>query len=366
MSKTKEQIITERVSVYDWVRLWAMILVVVGHSAYTAIEGIYGGVSYALPANLSPVYNSFPLALCRQMSVWVYTFHMPLFFALSGAVYSLKKMGNFDSIFKSKFIRLMIPYFVYGWLFMLPVKRLGNFYDNASLLKAMRGFLSGNDSGHLWFLPALFWCILCTSAIIKILERCKIYSLAALILIGAGIHLTYLYMPSDMFALRTGLKYVLFFSLGYAFEQERRKHQRWELKKTVCLFCAVVVLEGLNLKLAILNTFFMKIVGSFMVYLLAEICDQLFVGVQYKKGWKLLNQNLFYVYLFHDPMNYVILRIFMAKNWLESGCGCVIYTLCRTVGVFLASLILGELINKIKKRVNFQKREKGEVTCRNM
>ena len=85
---------------------------------------------------------------------------VPLFFMLSGAVLALRPLGRFDAVVQSKIKRLIIPYFVYGWLFMLPVKYIGHFYSRESVLQAMQGLLSGQDAGHLWFLTALFWCLI--------------------------------------------------------------------------------------------------------------------------------------------------------------------------------------------------------------
>ena len=58
MGMTNEQSAsTKRVTVYDWLRLIAMIFVVIGHSAYLEVPTRYGGVAYALPDNvLVPSY----------------------------------------------------------------------------------------------------------------------------------------------------------------------------------------------------------------------------------------------------------------------------------------------------------------------
>ena len=88
-----------RETIYDWVRLIATIFVVVGHSAYLTMQTTYGGVEYILPQNLSIVYNFKIMDFFRYLSGWVYTFHMPLFFMLSGAVLALKPMAVFDKFF---------------------------------------------------------------------------------------------------------------------------------------------------------------------------------------------------------------------------------------------------------------------------
>lgn len=172
-------------NIYDWVRLIATIFVVVGHASYISMTTTYGGVQYDLPSNLNPIYYSSVLTWIRSLQNWVYGFHMPLFFMLSGAAMGLKPIPTFDSFIKNKVKRLLVPYFVYGWFFMLPLKRIGNFYNNETLKQAMQGFLSGEDSGHLWFLTALFWCMVVFVAIVKLLDAMKIKSVySVLILCG--------------------------------------------------------------------------------------------------------------------------------------------------------------------------------------
>lgn len=90
---------------------------------------------------------------------------------LSGAVLALKPIPRYDDLVRLKIKRLLIPFYIYGWCFMLPVKTIGDFYDKAGLKAALKGFLSGQGSGHLWFLIALFWCILFFGATVKILKK---------------------------------------------------------------------------------------------------------------------------------------------------------------------------------------------------
>lgn len=160
---------------------------------------------------------------------------MLLFFILSGAVLVLRPICSFDKLFKSKVKRLLIPYFIYGWLFMIPVKRAGNFYSRENLFLAMKGFLSGVDSGHLWFLTELFWCIIVFVLLLKLLDKIKVSS-TYLVFIASGIvYFLYSYIPFDVLGLKTGLSYIIYFSIGYIFEKERQVSHRWNIKKTILL-----------------------------------------------------------------------------------------------------------------------------------
>lgn len=341
----------ERETIYDWLRLIATIFVVIGHSAYLNIQTTYGGVAYELPAAIDKVYNAGFLSWCRFMASWVYGFHMPLFFMLSGAVLALRPLKSFDSIVRGKVKRLLIPYFVYGWLFMLPVKRLGNFYTNESLISALKGFLSGQDSGHLWFLIALFWRILVFCACKKLFEKIGINSIYLLLFLCGAIQLLYGYLPFDILGLKTGLSYIFYFSIGYVFEVERHKNDKWNIYKILFAILILLFIEVINNKYWMLNGFFVIMIGSFLTYLLANLCNRLF-HVSDKKLWNFVIRNLFYVYLLHDPLNYIVLRIFIGNDYLTSALGCYLYTFFRTVFIFLITLLAGECIGIIKKKGN--------------
>ena len=89
-----------------------------------------------------------------------------------------------------------------------------------------------------------------------------------------------------------------------------------------------------------------------MTFSLADICSTLFKNFNNSKIWQIIISNLFLVYLFHDPLEYVILRIFMNTYLLNSIFGCILYVLLRTLGVFVISIILGRLVIWLKKIFN--------------
>ncbi len=343
---------SERVAVYDWVRLFATIFVVIGHSTYLNIQTTYGGVAYELPDNLNALYYSRGLSWIRWLAGWVYEFHMPLFFMLSGAVMGLRPIGTFDKVVRSKVKRLLIPYFVYGCLFMLPVKRMGNFYSNDTLKEAFGGFLQGIDSGHLWFLTALFWCMIVFVTYVKALEHFHIHSIYILLLLGGLTPLLFSYLPLDVLGLKNGLRYMIYFALGYVFECERHANKQWNIKQTAAAYIIMLIFEILQHKYyGLLSNFFVIMVGSFMTYLFSDLCDRFFKRATEYKLWKFIIRNLFYVYLFHDPMEYIVLRLFMGRGWLSSGMGCIAYTFCRTVGIFCLTLCMGEMVYFIKDKI---------------
>lgn len=340
---------TSRVTLYDWLRLIATIYVVIGHSAYLNIQTAYGGVAYELP---SVVHSSVPLLhfVIQKITTWIYSFHMPLFFMLSGAVLALKPIGNFGSLVKSKAQRLLVPYYIYGLLFTLPVKRFSNFYDNASWIQAMKAFLYGAEESHLWFLPALFWCMIAFVLLYKLLEKFRINKSFFLLLISGICQIVCSRIPYDIFNLIRGLRYIFYFALGYVFETIRQKNIRWSPKRNVLLCLVLLLIEVLHYKYRFLNGIAMSLVGSALALALADICDQVFRKATQRNWWKILMRSMFYVYIFHDPLEYVVLRIFMNGTLLASAFGCVSYAFLRTIGVFLISILLSEAIYRLPKK----------------
>lgn len=161
------------------------------------------------------------------------------------------------------------------------------------------------------------------------------------------------YIPFDVLNLKTGLCNLFSFALGYVFECERRQHQQWNIRATAAAFIVVTAIEILNWRHGVLNSFFVIVCGSFHTYLLADICSRTFKNAAKSKGWQFVVRNLFYVYLFHDPLEYVVLRLFMSMNWLSSAFGCYAYTFSRTVLIFMVSVLLGEMVKRIKEKLTY-------------
>lgn len=94
---------------------------------------------------------------------------MPLFFMLSGAVFASSPVVSFKTLVKKKTKRLILPYFVYGFAFMFPIKYVSDFYSPKGLMKAMSSFFyTTEDSGHLWFLPHYF-------SVLSFFGYCKLF-----------------------------------------------------------------------------------------------------------------------------------------------------------------------------------------------
>lgn len=357
-----------RVDLYEWIRLIATILVVIGHSAYIEMSTNYGSINYGIPSDVSSVYGSV-MSVVNPLLSWICGFHMPLFFMLSGAVLAIKPLKTFDEVVKSKVRRLMVPYYLAGFLFMIPLKYIGNYYSQETVSSVMKVFWnSGAESGHLWFLPALFWCMIFFVILQKIMVRMNIQSACLVLLLSEIIALCRERLSFDFLLLKEGLGYLLWFALGYYFESIRKKGfiEDISLFKLIISAAGFFLVAVLDYKFGFVDDFFRVIFGAIFMLILAEILSRVFDI----KRINIITRNLFYIYLFHDPLEYVILRIAFGKaQLLTTGFGCFLYVFMRTVGVFVISMALGEILGRIKKelkRIDIQARnnvvlEKKEI-----
>jgi len=117
--------------------------------------------------------------------VWIYSFHMPLFFIISGMLLKYKKID--ESIVKFIFKRvkgLLVPYFVFS-IFTIAVLLFTEGASMSMLIFYIKRTVVGIGIDTLWFLPTLFfgecifilvkkvlkndWLIILTSSLIYVL-----------------------------------------------------------------------------------------------------------------------------------------------------------------------------------------------------
>ncbi len=92
------------------------------------------------------------------LSAWIYTFHMPLFFFLSGMLYPGCEKYSFSEFAWRRFKGLVIPYFALGAVIALFYCAVYFYYDRpqATYVNMVRSFLIQEHYWTIWFLAALY------------------------------------------------------------------------------------------------------------------------------------------------------------------------------------------------------------------
>ena len=99
----------------DILRIILVILVVIGHGSYYDIITKYGGIKYGQMMELASISDTLFHRLVNSLTRFIYTFHMPLFIALSGSLFVLKKDLSTMEFIKAKAKRLLVPFLLYGF-----------------------------------------------------------------------------------------------------------------------------------------------------------------------------------------------------------------------------------------------------------
>lgn len=179
----------KRLDDMDMVKGVGIILVVIGHSTYVS----------------------------ENTLTWLASFHMPLFFLISGMLFAYRhaEKEKFSIYAKKRFFGMMIPYFWfsliyigvdYYYLFAHP-ELIDQAFINAAVLQAVSFY----GISVLWFLPTLFLGELLFYFLIK---KCRTWQLAAAGIFSAwaavpGVTLVQRYVNMEENAFMTWLGNVL-------------------------------------------------------------------------------------------------------------------------------------------------------------
>lgn len=343
------------VTAYDMIRIIAAFLVVLGHSTYLTITTDFGGIDWKLPTGVSPVYNSVFFSGLRYLSAWVYRFHIPLFFMLSGSVYFLGQQYAFKELVFKKLRRLVVPFILCGLLFMIPLKTIGGYYSVQDYFKVNTAFLSGKEMGHLWFLTSLFWCFIVFYGL-KALLRSALPVFAATLLL----YLFHDRVAFHFFEFSFSMQYVLFFAAGYYFNKTEPFFEKSRYGAALC-FLGLLILNIADTRLHFLPPVFFIFAGCGLVYSFAfALCRPAF-AVADSAVFKKLVRHTMNIYLFHDPLMYLILYFFIKEDLLVFSWGCGAYFFLRTAGVIIFSVFIGEVLEKTISFLQRKIHEKSTV-----
>lgn len=145
-----KKILKERIHYIDVAKGIAIILVILGH----------------MSSNIVP----------KNFIWWLYTFHMPLFFMLSGIVLNLDKYKSFKEFLFAKIKTLIVPYFLLnliGWYWVTVINNSNGFLNQKTINTFIGIFVGRRKTDYyfgLYFLTTLFTSevfIYCTNKLLK-------------------------------------------------------------------------------------------------------------------------------------------------------------------------------------------------------
>lgn len=284
---------------------------------------------------------------------WVYSFHMPLFFVLSGILYSYKKEYNlsFKDILLRKVKGLLIPYFLFSLAYigyMVFFKMVKGFFSWEDIKAVIIHTLTMVGEGNFWFIPTLFF----STILFHVLRSEKIRNLVSVIVFAAVV----LFFPNgnSQYSLIT---LVIKSCIGMFFIHIGTKLpviiNKIEKKKDLYLFFVATLAINLlsyywNGNAAVdLNTIRVNNVVLYIVATISGVCACIIISIIIKENrmfeyfgrnsiWFLAENNLV---IFTGLIGNVLLRFFPTMNY---G-----FVFVFWIGVIIYEVILYELIHKV-------------------
>lgn len=261
-------------------------------------------------------------ARLESITEFIYMFHMPAFVMVSGAVYYFVKRecGKYNDqrgYIKNKVIRLLVPFFFFALLYVLPVL-LYTRVENNVLSYVVKDVLLMAPQTHLWYSVMIFNVMIVFHFLEDRIFQAK-KGIVWLIFIALNL---FSYLIPNAFQVMNTLNYLLYFYVGYWFQQNKERvlpviKSKWALMVFIPLVCYyllfhTVVQDALLLRKAI--QIVAAISGSGLLYLISHAVSE--TALADKKWFQSLANDSYGIYLFHPMIIYVL--FFWVRNMKHS------------------------------------------------
>lgn len=208
-------------SSYTLLKAMAIPLVVLGHIC----------LMYSQYGAFQPLVGSDPLQI---LSTLIYSFHMPVFFMISGCVYGYGlQQGKYrapGSFLRKKARRLLIPYFLFGFLTVVPVVYFCKLEELSVWQACVRNILLVSNPRHLWYVFVLFLIFAVAAALRPLTQKCP---LVPFLLSVAVYFIAEPFIPqkiagiANVFQLTNLLRNMIFFFFGIFLNSRFSDIRKW-------------------------------------------------------------------------------------------------------------------------------------------
>lgn len=266
----------------DLLKVFAILCVVVGH-----------------------VTNHYEVHWAKLITFAIYVFHMPLFIAVSGAVFKIGcdkgKYTEFFPFILNKFKRLLIPFFFAAMIVVAPTlvccgESSLSYYG--TVVDILRG---GTNARHLWFLMALFWMFVIVWAIV----RAKINLLIVFtVSIVVSVAFRYVKLPYGDFGLCAAITKFPMFVLGMLL-CNCKKIGGGVIYSSIAI-CVLSEITMVFCKLPIINHFAGLAFNASAVCICFVIAELVFKWIKDSRLLSFFVKQSFGIYLFHMTPIWVV------------------------------------------------------------
>ncbi|TYP07814.1 acyltransferase family protein [Xenorhabdus doucetiae] len=187
----------------------------------------------------------------KQLYPFVFSFHVPLFFFISGIFfrecYTLKSLLG---VISSSFKNIVIPYFIFSLISLV----FFSLYYNSSFIQAREmasqiipGIRNHIFAASLWFLPCLFIIISTYSSLFFIIKNKFVILLIFFCLFLASSKFGIGFSPKIFFNIDSAALYIIYYAIGAYFSNFILKFDIKKLPNSRKTICYVIMVGSIAL-----------------------------------------------------------------------------------------------------------------------
>lgn len=206
-----------------------------------------------------------------------------------------------------------------------------------------KSILLGEDNGHLWFLPTLFFITAATSCIFQILDKSPLACFKVPIVFGASIYLYHFGIPSSNRYINLAEANAIWFALGLTIHYLEANKWFESCKKRKSLSIVLILVFLVNLLKQVVPP-----IASTALTCMAVASIYCVIPQKANLLTEKISKNSMGIYLFHSPLVYIsftywpnIAPMAMAAINLI-GFGSVAYMLTNLIRATNMGWIIGE------------------------
>lgn len=323
----------KRVIWIDYLKVFACILVIIGHLIQSLQKS-----SIDNHTDITSFINWF-----------IYLFHMPLFFTISGYLYRIKEKKfswkQYKSFILKKVMNLGIPYLVFYLLYVI-INMI--FADSVNSLKGMEEIIGivNNPMPPYWFLYALLSIFILVPLVEKLLKNRKNIIFAVLIVLKV----LSIFINTKIYLIDSFCQNAIYFYLGSMLTNvnsilNRRQIARNIIKKVLFIITYIIVAIIYYVFFRKINVYISAIIRVAFAICGILICINIFKNIEHCKVFEYIKNYTFQIYLLHTIFA-AGFRILLIKFGIYN------YLIHFVVGL-LASIIFPIIIAKICKKTKY-------------
>lgn len=285
----------------------------------------------------------------RYVAAWLNSFHIQTFTFASGYLFYMIRYENdgyrdIKNDLLKRWMRLMFPFYAVSLLWAIPGQIFAYGFSWNMIIK---DFILEIAPAQLWFLPMLYLVYLVFYFFSDLIERVPVH---IVLILYAVIYVTKVvlgkFIPLGVFQISSTIEYLLYYYIGFII-RKKTQNKGGKIRTFVIVFAAFI-LEFMYLFMyfkienLIIAEIFRPIACSFQVLAVLEFAKIVKIErLNYLKGFNKISYNSMGIYLFHQQILYLTMRIL-------SNVPPTLFVVLNFIFAFLISNIITNSLRKTK------------------